>query len=110
MKICNIIEMSCKKLDGYSYQTMSAHPIGTWNDETGYGLVDAQAAVQAATCTTSLVNQTISSNRFVRRCNNLSLSILNVTVASNAKLTVKSNGTSISGTFQVQSGSVFEIR
>jgi hypothetical protein len=85
------------------------HPYGSWNNEVGYGLVDAQAAVQAVTCTNSLSSQTISSNKFARNCNN-SFPIQNVSVTNNAKLTVKSDATSISGTFSVASGSQFEIR
>jgi subtilisin family serine protease len=108
-EVRDIIDMTAKKLDGYAFQTTSAHPNGTWNNEVGYGLLDAQAAVQAATCTNSLTNQTISSNKFARSCNN-SFNIQNVNVTNNAKLTVKSNETFFSGEFEVQAGSTFEIR
>ncbi|MDR0573511.1 MAG: S8 family serine peptidase, partial [Tannerella sp.] len=108
-EVRSIISMTAQKLNGYAFETTSAHPDGTWNNEVGYGLVDACAAVQAVTCTNSLTDQTISSNKFARNCNN-SFPIQNVTVTNNAKLTVKSNETSISGTFTVNSGSQFEIR
>ncbi|MDR2653462.1 MAG: S8 family serine peptidase, partial [Prevotellaceae bacterium] len=78
-EVRDIIDMTAQKLDGYIYQTTSAHPNGSWNNETGYGLVDAQAAVQAATCTNSLANQTISANKFARNCNS-SFPVQNVTV------------------------------
>jgi subtilisin family serine protease len=108
-EVRDIIDMTAQKLNGYVFQTTSAHPNGSWNNEVGYGLVDAQAAVQAATCTGSMSSQTISSNKFIRSCNN-SFNIPNVTVTNNAKLTVKANETSFSGEFEVQPGSQFEIR
>lgn len=108
-EVRNIIEMTTKKLEGYSYQTISGRSNGAWNNETGYGLVDAHAAVQAATCTSSLYSQTISTNRFIRSCNN-SFSVQNATISNNAKLTIKSNETTINGTFEMKSGSQFEIR
>jgi subtilisin family serine protease len=108
-EVRDIIDMTARKLNNYAFQTTSAHPNGTWNNYVGYGLLDAQAAVQAAICVSSMSNQTISSNKFIRSCNN-SFNIPTVTVTNNAKLTVKANETSISGEFAVQSGSQFEIR
>lgn len=107
-EVRNIIEMTCKKLNYYVFQTTSAHPNGSWNNEVGYGLVDAQAAVQAATCINSLANN-ISSNKFARSCSTR-FTLQNVAVSNNANLTVKSTEMSVSGTFQVNSGSFFEIR
>jgi subtilisin family serine protease len=108
-EVRDIIDMTARKLDNYAFQTTSAHPNGSWNNYVGYGLVDAQAAVQAATCISSWTNPQITSNRFIRSCNN-SFSLQNITVKNNAKLTVKTNVMSINGTFEVQSGSSFEIR
>jgi subtilisin family serine protease len=105
----DIIDMTARKLNNYDFQTMSEHPNGTWNNEVGYGLLDAQAAVQAAICMSSMSNQTMSSNKFIRSCNN-SFDIPTVTVTNNAKLTIKAYETTISGEFEVQSGSQFEIR
>ena len=42
------IESSCTKLPGYTYSTNSSHPYGTWNNEVGHGLVNAQAALVAS--------------------------------------------------------------
>ncbi len=44
----NILEGSCAKLPGYAYATSPGQPNGTWNPETGYGLVDAYSAMQLA--------------------------------------------------------------
>jgi subtilisin family serine protease len=109
-EVRDIICMTARKLDGYVFTTTSAHPNGSWNNEVGYGLVDAQAAVQAATCSSSLSGQTISSNKFIRSCNTNFTVQANVTVSNNAKLTIKSNQVTVNQVFKVSSGGVFEIR
>jgi len=109
-EVRSIIEMTCRKLDRYEFKNTSNHPSGTWNREVGYGLVDAEAAVQAATCTTDLSNTNVSANRFVRSCQS-NFSLRNVTVTNNAKLTVRAVETSVDGIFNVTgSGCQFEIR
>lgn len=49
-QVVSIIEYSAKKIrpDLYTYQVDSLRPHGTWNEEMGYGLIDAGAAVQIA--------------------------------------------------------------
>jgi len=47
-QVRDIIEQTAQKVGGYSYTNNSSHPNGTWDDEMGYGLVDAYAAVQMA--------------------------------------------------------------
>lgn len=46
-----ILEGSCDKVGGYTYQT--GFPNGTWSSEMGYGRVNAYAAVQAAALVSS---------------------------------------------------------
>jgi subtilisin family serine protease len=41
------IESTCTKLSGYSYSSNSSHPNGTWNNQTGHGLVNAYAALRS---------------------------------------------------------------
>ena len=47
-QVRDIIEQTAQKVGGYSYTTTAGRPNGTWNDQMGYGLVDAYAAVQMA--------------------------------------------------------------
>ncbi|MBO4581456.1 MAG: S8 family peptidase [Bacteroidales bacterium] len=48
-QVREIIETTAQKLNGYIFQPASSdHPNGTWNNEVGYGLVDAYAAVVEA--------------------------------------------------------------
>ena len=45
-QVKDIIEQTAQKLPNYIFAPVSsAHPNGTWNDEVGYGLVDAHKAV-----------------------------------------------------------------
>ena len=45
-QVKNIIENTAQKLNGYQFEPVSSsHPNGTWNEEVGYGLVDAHKAV-----------------------------------------------------------------
>ncbi len=47
-EVAHIIESTAQKVGSYSYTTQDSHPNGTWNNEMGYGLVDAYAAVSLA--------------------------------------------------------------
>ena len=44
-EVKSIIESTTKKIGTTSYQISNTHPNGTWNQEMGYGLVDAHKAV-----------------------------------------------------------------
>ena len=47
----DILEQTAQKVGGYTYTTTTGRPNGTWDNEMGYGLVDAEAAVIAAEAT-----------------------------------------------------------
>ncbi|MGC6430329.1 MAG: S8 family serine peptidase [Jejuia sp.] len=47
-EVNTIIESTAQKVGGYSYSNNPNRPNGTWDDEMGYGLVDAYASVQMA--------------------------------------------------------------
>lgn len=51
-QVVNAIESSTRKLDNYTYQTTSGRPNGTWNNQTGYGLLDAAQALDCQEPTT----------------------------------------------------------
>jgi subtilisin family serine protease len=48
VQVQNIIESTAQKVGGYTYLTTSGRTNGTWNNQMGYGLVDAYGAVVAA--------------------------------------------------------------
>lgn len=43
-----IIESTAQKIEGYTFDVREDYPNGTWNQEVGYGLLDAYAAVTKA--------------------------------------------------------------
>lgn len=47
-QVRNIIESTAQKVGGYTYSGTSGRTNGTWNNQMGYGLVDAKAAVLKA--------------------------------------------------------------
>jgi subtilisin family serine protease len=47
-EIADIIESSSQKVGGYNYQNISGRPNDTWNNEMGYGLLDACRAIMEA--------------------------------------------------------------
>ena len=55
----DIMDRTARKVGGYAYTNGALNPNGTWNTEMGYGLLDAEAAVQMAG-TTYLQNLTES--------------------------------------------------
>ncbi|MBW8051285.1 MAG: S8 family serine peptidase [Cytophagales bacterium] len=59
-QVRDIIEQTAQKVGSYSYVTTTGRPNGTWNNEMGYGLVDAFKAVNEAAYL-FLQNQTITS-------------------------------------------------
>ncbi|MDR0733980.1 MAG: S8 family serine peptidase [Dysgonamonadaceae bacterium] len=107
-QVRNIIESTAQKVGGYNYQTTSGHPNGTWNNEMGYGLVNAYAAVQTACPTVNFTNRTVTSNTTVSGCN---IYVQNVTVTGGAKLTLNATGsTHIGSNVNVELGSQLEIK
>lgn len=53
-EVADIMEQTAQKVGGYTYSTTTGRPNGTWDNEMGYGLVNAEAAVVMAKnmCTT----------------------------------------------------------
>lgn len=47
-QVRSILETTCTKLPSYTYKMTEGQPNGTWNNETGHGMLDAFRAVQAA--------------------------------------------------------------
>lgn len=63
-QVRDIIESTCTKLPAYSFSNNSSYPNGTWNNQVGYGLLNAFAAVFKtinATLTPSTSNKILCS-------------------------------------------------
>ncbi len=107
-EVANIIESTARKVGNYSYTTTSGRPNGTWNEQMGYGLLDAFNAVLEADCrTTSIQNITYTSSTTVAGCY---IQAEDITVSNNAKLTlVATRKIEISPSLTVNNSSQFEM-
>ncbi|MDR2928688.1 MAG: S8 family serine peptidase [Cytophagaceae bacterium] len=112
LQVRDIIESTAQKVGGYAYQTTTGRSNGSWDDEMGYGLIDAYAAVQAAAstggCVSSFSNQTVTANTTIYGCS--TLTVQNVTVAAGAKLTIVSGGDVTFSNFEVAPGGEFDLQ
>ena len=108
-QVRNIIEGTTQKIGGYNYAITAGRPNGIWHQEMGYGLVDAYAAVRAACPITNFTTPpTVTTNTTITGCD---ISVQDVTVQNNAKLTLDAtNTTTINGAFEVILGSELEIK
>lgn len=106
--VVNIIERSAQKIGSYSYTTTSNRPNGTWNNEMGYGLCNAFAAVSMASSDIVLFN-----NQIVSQDQTVSGWIIqskDVSVNNRAKLTFNiGESLTIDVPFTVEAGSQLEI-
>ena len=108
-QVRQVIESTCTKLSGYIFSTNSSYPNGTWNNEVGYGLVNAYAAVQAVQCINDYINQAVTSNTTVNGCTNLN--VQNITVTNNSLLQLNAPGDIvITGPFEIQAGSSLQVK
>lgn len=85
LQVVSAIEGSARKLSGYSFSNHTGRPNGTWNEQVGYGLVDAYAAINYTGDVVQFFDQIVSSNLTVQ---GREVETKNVTVSNNAKLTV----------------------
>lgn len=108
-QVVSAIEGSARKLTNYKFTATSGRPNGTWNDQVGYGLVDAFAAVNySGGGFVQFFDQIVSVNRTVQGD---AVETKNVTVSNNAKLTII--GTDKIILFEklnINHGSKFEMR
>ncbi len=109
-QVRNVIESTAQRVrtDLYTYSTTAGKPNGTWNNQMGYGLVNAYAAIEAICPTVNFTNRTVNSNQTVTGCN---IYVQNVTVNGSAKLTLDADYmTTIERDFEVKLGTELEIR
>lgn len=64
-EVRNAIEATCTKVGSYNYSTVTGRTNGTWNNEVGYGCLNAYAAVQSIYPTISGPSQVCSSGTSV---------------------------------------------
>lgn len=103
--VTDIIEITAQKAGTYTYSTEAGRPNGTWHNEMGYGLVNAEAAVNLAASynKTTLANVTYENDATINGCN--TIEIQNVTIENNASFSIQNvESIVIKGPFIVNSG------
>jgi len=110
-QVRTIIESTAQQVGGYNYQMYSSRP--NWNNEMGYGLVNAYGALQAVCATISspvnFTNQLVVIDTIVTSCDDII--VQDVTVSNDAKLKLDAPGkVTINGPFKVESGSKLRIK
>ena len=103
-EVNDIIESTAQKVGGYNYDNSNNNrPNGTWNEQMGYGLVDAYAAVSLASFGSQTVEIQADGDEFTACYSNTNTTILSVpndnppynwSVSSNIDI-VQNNGHSI---------------
>lgn len=112
LQVNNFIESTAQKVGGYSYTTTAGRPNGTWNNQMGYGLINAHAALVAAgggggTCTPSTSPTIINGVSYTKNTtlNGCNFEFKNSSVTSGSSLTVIASGyVLLSSNFTVSSG------
>lgn len=108
LQVVSAIEGSARKLSGYSFSNHTGRPNGTWNEQVGYGLVDAYAAINYTGDVVQFFDQIVSSNLTVQ---GREVETKNVTVSNNAKLTViGGDKITLFEKLNINHGSKFEMR
>lgn len=107
-EVVRIIESTAQKVGGYSYVTTSGRNNGTWNNEMGYGLLNAFAAVsQVSGGIVNFIDQTVTSNQSV---SGWEIYARNFTVTNSSLLSFNFvNQITIDPPFTVNSGSTMNI-
>ena len=86
-EVCDIIKSTATKLDSYGYTRTDEHPHGLWNEEVGYGMLNAYDAVMATIPPEEIHDKTFSQSiEYIRQ----SLTFKNINVRNRAELSARS--------------------
>lgn len=106
-QVAHAIETTARKVGNYDYALTPERENGTWNNEMGYGLVDAYAAVLAgSSCFPYISNRIYISNAVVSGCE---INTTNITVSGRSTLTLQAPKVVINPSLDIQSGSSLVI-
>lgn len=109
--VIEIIETTAQKVGGYTFAITPGRPNGTWNNEMGYGLVNAEAAVNLAATynTTTLRDRIFNDDINLTGCDNIQMQNCQITNAANITIDVQGS-ISIIGTFNAELGTILSIQ
>lgn len=103
-EVVNLIEKTSQKIGGYSYATNTNHTNGLWNNEMGYGLINAYHAIAGIK---QFKNEIVTTDFNIYGSDIITN---DVTVTNSSKLNLSfSNTVSITKPFILEKGSQIEI-
>lgn len=107
-KVSDIIESTARKVNQYNYQIDPYRPNGTWNEEVGYGLLNAFSAVAKAQKRDMiyLSQKTINSSQTITA---KEIWAEDVTIGIRSKLTLKASTITLGQSFTLEEGSQLEL-
>ncbi len=108
-QVRNIIESTTQKIGNYTYTNTANRPNGIWNNEVGYGLINAyDALLQTPICgLTNVNNQIVNSSSTFIDCEIFSK---NSTIYIGTTLFSVSKESQLFDNFEVKDNAQFEIR
>lgn len=107
-ELTDIIISTAQKIEGYDFTILPGN-VYSWNEQVGYGLIDADSALQVAACYTSIENTTYSSQVSLTGCS--SIEMVDVKVKNGGKLTIgPTTSLVILGPFQVELGAELDVQ
>ena len=115
-EVAEIIESTARKVreeDLYVFENDTIHVNGTWNNEVGYGLIDAAAAVDVAkktAVTTYIKNQVFDDMGLEADFNDINVELENVTVGPEGYIEIyKEEDAILKSSVIVRKGGIFHI-
>jgi len=103
-EVTDILASSAQKVGtNYTYTTTTERPNYTWNENVGYGLVDAGEAVNEAVCEHLIESTTYTSDITIDGCTSVDME--DISVEDDAILTIENVGSiTIDGPFEAEVG------
>lgn len=107
-EVSRVIQKTAQKIGNYSYVSDANKPNGSWNEEVGYGMINAYEAIRQSYCNFIEVNnQSIVTDTSVSNC---VIKTTNTSVETNNAFFNCTKEVEIIENFYIKEGSHFEIQ
>jgi subtilisin family serine protease len=107
-EVSRIIHKTAKKIGNYVYTSDVNKPNGSWNEEVGYGMIDAYEAIRQSYCNlTEVNNQVVATDSSFSNC---VIKLSNTSIETNNTFFNCVKEVEIIDNFNIKEGSYFEIK
>jgi hypothetical protein len=107
-EVSRIIHKTAKKIGNYVYTSDANKPNGSWNEEVGYGMIDAYEAIRQSYCNlTEVNNQVVATDSSFSNC---VIKLSNTSIETNNTFFNCVKEVEIIDNFNIKEGSYFEIK